>query len=188
MAQPAPPATPRAPLGRSMPAVVSPEKKVPKNGRRGCFLGAVSALRVPRPSLLRPSPHADALVRVRGAFSLIAAPSSDAMMRARPCPPSTRPQPSRSRARSPVSALFLALVLPRGGASVCAWAGSAPLPLSVYSSLLFSGTPLPNYRWAFCGSQDCCRAHLVETLRSQLGSGPAKWARGDLRSCSVCSK
>ena len=64
MAQPAPPATLRAPLGRSMPAVVSPEVKVAKNGRRGCFLGAVSALRVPRPSLLRPSPHADALVRV----------------------------------------------------------------------------------------------------------------------------
>ena len=59
-----PPATLRAPLGRSMPAVVSPEVKVPKNGRRVCFIGAVSALRVLGPSLLRPSPHADALVRV----------------------------------------------------------------------------------------------------------------------------
>ena len=57
MAQPAPPpATPGAPLGRSMPAVVSPEVKVPKNGRRVCFIGAVSALRVLEPSLLRPSP------------------------------------------------------------------------------------------------------------------------------------
>ena len=27
-----------------MPAVVSPEVKVPKNGRRICFIGAVSAL------------------------------------------------------------------------------------------------------------------------------------------------
>ena len=47
-------------------------------------------------------------------------------MRARTFPPSSRPQPTRSQARSPVSALFLALVLPRGGASVCAWAEMRP--------------------------------------------------------------
>ena len=47
-------------------------------------------------------------------------------MRARSCPPRSRPQPSRSRTRSPVSGSLFALVLPRGGASVCAWAEERP--------------------------------------------------------------